>query len=152
MTTGSLGQGSNCLFPSGRRGRVDELGEAEASLFEHVGAETNFSARIARVCKPPNSFGCGSSKEKTKPKPLDCSATLSPLCRRGRMDELGEVEASVFEHVDAQRIVRVCEPPNSVSRPRLAPRGRQSVVAFSLVTFLLAKQEMPPGNPRPMNV
>ena len=47
----------------------------------------------------------------------------------------------MFEHVAAKRIVRVCEPPNSANRPRLAPQGRHSGVAFSLVTFLLDKQE-----------
>jgi len=51
-----------------------------------------------------------------------------PLCRRGRLAELGAVEASVFEHVATEinfspRIVRVCEPPNSASR-RAAPGQR----------------------------
>ncbi len=63
------------------------------------------------------------------------SRAFSPLCRRGRRAELGDVEASVFEHVAAKQIVRVCEPPNSGLRPRLAPKGRHSGVAFSLVTF-----------------
>ena len=56
------------------------------------------------------------------------------------MTELGEVEASVFEHVAAKQIVRVCEPPNSAIRPRLARRAAQRGALF-FRPFLLGKQK-----------
>jgi hypothetical protein len=56
-----------------------------------------------------------------------------------------EFEASVFEHVDAQMILMggSCEFASRPIQPtgRGLPEGRHSGVAFSLVTFLLAKQE-----------
>jgi hypothetical protein len=42
--------------------------------------------------------------------------------------------------VAAQQIVRVPQPPNFIARPK-EPEGRYGRVAFSLVTFILAKQK-----------
>jgi hypothetical protein len=62
------------------------------------------------------------------------------------MAELGDVEASLFEQVDAQMILLggSCEFASRPIQPAgrgLPRKGRRSGVAFSLVTFLLAKQE-----------
>jgi hypothetical protein len=81
------------------------------------------------------------------------SAFTSPLCRVGRMAELGDLEASVSEHV-ATRQGGSCE---LASRPiqtagRGLPEGRHSGVPFSFAPFFWASKRkgpaagLPPAN------
>jgi hypothetical protein len=55
----------------------------------------------------------------------------SPLCRRGRQAELGDVEASVFEHVAAQMIFlgRSCEFASRPIQPAVRGLPRRAGTA-----------------------
>ncbi len=105
------------------------LPSAAASEGEVQRQSQNRNPGLPRPCGPRNdALAAVTSLRAARSNPVESGAAplqvlnfLSPLCRRGRRDELGDVEASVFEHVAAKQIVRVCEPPNSGLRPRLAP-------------------------------
>ena len=144
-------------WPSASRSRQAQAGQCGNLLcLDFEGSEARTSALLSGLSLPsaaaseggrqparlislpsPRLRGEGGPKGRVSGQVLNLNP---PLCRRGRMTELGEVEASVFEHVAAKQIVRVCEPPNSAIRPRLARRAAQRGALF-FRPFLLGKQK-----------
>jgi hypothetical protein len=140
-------------WPPASRSQQPQAGQCGNSLRHNFkGSEARTSALLLTGLSLPSAAASEGERQPAGQPPIPASGDRgqvlnlnSPLCRRGRMTELGAVEASVSEHVAAKQIVRVCEPPNSASRSRLAPPGffggaaQRGALFFR--PFLLGKQK-----------